>query len=82
MSDNKTIEKIEKNNGWHEWSRYVLKELERLNVNQEEMNEKITNILIEIGMLKVKAGVWGLVGGAIPVIGVGLIWLISKAVGA
>ena len=23
-------------NGWHEWSKFVLKELERLNVNQEK----------------------------------------------
>jgi hypothetical protein len=28
-------------NGWAEWSKHVLKELERLNVNYENLNNKI-----------------------------------------
>ena len=32
------------NNGWKEWSKYVLKELERLNENYEKLTDKFTNI--------------------------------------
>jgi hypothetical protein len=58
-------------NGWNEWSKYVLKELERLNDNyealQKDFTQQIQEVKIEIATLKVKAGVWGLIAGAIPV---------------
>jgi hypothetical protein len=64
-------------NGWNEWSRHVLKELERLNTNYENLQEEISLVKIEIAMLKVKAGVWGLVAGAIPV-AIGIVLQILK----
>lgn len=75
-------------NGWTEWSKFVLKELERLNECYEQLRidmtgsflqirEEIAKVRIEVGMLKVKAGVWGLLGGLIPAIGILLIWLIK-----
>lgn len=54
-------------NGWNEWSRYVLKELERLNHCYESIIKELVIIKSEISALKVKAGVWGLLGGCIPV---------------
>lgn len=61
-------------NGWPAWGKYVLKELERLNEQMEAINKKVDRLAIEIAMLKVKSGVWGLVGGLIPVaIGVALL---------
>ena len=54
-------------NGWSEWSRHVLSELERLNKCYESLDKKLNNVAIEIAMLKVKSGIWGLVAGAIPV---------------
>lgn len=33
-----------KSNGWNEWSKHVLKELERLNSNYENLGEKIDSI--------------------------------------
>jgi len=67
----------EKKNGWNEYSRLVLSELERLDVGQVALNEKMNKVLTEIALLKVKSGVWGLLGGAIPVaIGLGL-WLLK-----
>lgn len=61
---------------WHEWSRHVLAELKRLNENISGLEDKIDRIKadliaplhVEIAMLKVKSGIWGLIGGAIPVI--------------
>lgn len=55
------------NNGWEQWSKHILIELKRLNTNDENLEEKINKVLIEIAMLKVKSGIWGLMGGAIPV---------------
>ena len=81
-------------NGWHEWSRYVLKELKRQDDGMRTQADEITELKQEIvrreerekaakeqnvpervGMLEgqmirmqVKAGVWGAVGAAIPVI--------------
>jgi hypothetical protein len=45
----------------------VLKELENLGRVQEDIRKDITLIREEIASLKVKSGVWGLVGGMIPV---------------
>ena len=57
----------QKANGWNEWSRYVLKELERLNSVLETQTIELNKIGQDIVSLKLKAGVWGLIGAAIPV---------------
>jgi hypothetical protein len=71
---------------WPEWSRHVLAELKRLNDNLANLDDKIDTIKdghisplkIEIAMLKVKSGIWGLIGGAIPVILMVLVELLKK----
>jgi len=66
------------NNGWNEWSRYVLAELTRLNSRVEaipvainlkvdEINKALKKIEVEIGKLQVKSGIWGAIGGLVPV---------------
>jgi len=35
-------------NGWAEWSKHVLKELERLNANYENLNNKIDSIKTDV----------------------------------
>lgn len=54
-------------NGWTEYQRLVLSELERHSqaLHQIEMNLK--KIDVDLATLKVKAGLWGLMGGLIPV---------------
>lgn len=54
-------------NGWSEWSRHVLAELERLDDNIKELTVAVNSLVTEVAMLKVKAGIWGAIGGAIPV---------------
>jgi len=65
--------------GWDQWAIFVLKELERLNIHYEALRTVIDEIHIElikdigqvhteIAMLKVKAGLWGAVGAAVPVL--------------
>jgi pyruvate/2-oxoacid:ferredoxin oxidoreductase beta subunit len=54
-------------NGWTEWGRHVLSELERLNGCIEALSMRLREFEIEQTILKVKAGMWGLVAGFIPV---------------
>ena len=71
---------------WQEWSRHVLAELRRLNDSLAVVDDKIDKIKdehispvkVEIAMLKVKAGVWGLIGGAIPVVMMVLLELLKS----
>jgi len=55
-------------NGWGEWSRHVLAELVRLNNCYEDMNKSLTKVHVNIGQLQIKSGVWGAIGGCIPVL--------------
>ena len=64
-------------NGWSEWGKYVLKELERLNDCYEEQQKIMQQIQVEIAMLKVKSSVWGGIAGLIPSSGL-LIYYIIK----
>lgn len=57
---------------WEQYSKHVLEELKRLNKNIEDLNNSYQadrlNTWTEITALKIKAGVWGLVGGALAVV--------------
>lgn len=54
-------------NSWDEWRNHILKELERHNESTEAIFTKLNRLAEDISALKVKAGIWGAVGGAIPV---------------
>ena len=58
----------QKVNGWNEYEKLVMAELDRLNAAVGCMSAEVTGIRVEIAMLKVKAGMWGAVGACIPVI--------------
>lgn len=53
---------------WDNWRAHVLAEIERANVNLSNINSAVNTLNVEIGKLQVKSGVWGMVGGIIPVI--------------
>jgi hypothetical protein len=65
-------------NGWNEWSKHVLAELIRLNTCYDDMSKNMNQIRIEIAMLQVKSGIWGAIGGCIPVIITILIYIVAK----
>jgi len=54
-------------NGWNEWGKHVLLELERNDTSHGRIEKALQTIHTEIAMLKVKSGIWGLIGGTIPV---------------
>lgn len=66
-------------NGWTEYQRLVMSTLEAHEKKLEGIANALTDIKVELGMLKVKAGVWGLVGGAIPAIAAVLLVLLKHA---
>lgn len=55
------------NSSWESYSRLVLKKLDEHEDVLKDISKELTNIRIDIGMLKVKSGLWGLVGGLIPI---------------
>jgi hypothetical protein len=65
-------------NGWNEWSKHVLAELERLNDCYNGVNGQLQKIHVEIAMLKVKSGIWGAIGGCIPLLITVIMYLVSK----
>ena len=75
-------------NGWNEWSKHVLLELERLNICYNEIHKDVADIMIEIASLKTEdklkqrfnSGIWGLVGAMIPTI-IMIIFLIANSAG-
>jgi hypothetical protein len=71
-------------NSWYAWSKTVLLQLEqdthKLDKHEaclQEVKRLVTDLRIDVAQLKVKAGIWGLIGGIIPVaIGLG-VWLLK-----
>jgi len=59
---------VEKDNGWNEYQKLVLKSLEDLGEQNKLQDEKIGNIREDIAGLKIKSGVWGAIAGCIPVV--------------
>jgi hypothetical protein len=54
-------------NGWQEYQRLVLHELASLRQDLSNLERGQGDIKVELGMLKVKSGLWGLLGGFVPV---------------
>jgi len=53
-------------NSWREWSKFILKELERLNHQYEALDEKLNKLHVDLVTLKAKASIWGAIAGLIP----------------
>ena len=63
-------------NGWPEYQRLVLAELERHNAVMVAMNIALGEIRVELAMLKIKASIWGALAGMIPVLlALGMLYL-------
>lgn len=63
---------------WNEYRRFVVEKLEAHSGDFIEVFKRLNKIDIELAKLKIKAGVWGLFAGAIPVAITIIIWLIVK----
>jgi len=54
-------------NSWDEYRKFVVEKLDTHSGYFDEMFKRLGNIEIELARLKLKAGVWGLLAGTIPV---------------
>ena len=53
---------------------------EGLRANQKAhavIGEQVTQLRVDVGALKVKAGIWGLIAGALPALGAAIVWLVK-----
>jgi len=51
---------------WDEYRRLILNELERLHESHQILTKEVSAVRVDVASLKVKAGIWGLLGGLIP----------------
>ena len=56
------------NNGWSQYEKMVIDKLDDHDDKFNGIEDKLTQIQVDIATLKVKAGVWGGIGGLIPAI--------------
>lgn len=54
-------------NGWNEYQKLVLAKLEAQDRQLEILRAKCERMSTEIALLKLKSGIWGLLGGMIPI---------------
>ena len=68
-------------NSWFAWSKSVLKELEINSDWRNSMNHKLNEIEKKLERLderfKIRSGIWGALGGAIPAIAALIIWFVK-----
>ena len=53
-------------NGWSKYEKMVIDKLDDHDDKFSGIEDKLTQIQVDIATLKVKAGVWGGIGGLIP----------------
>ena len=63
---------------WYVWSKHVLLQLEQDSLYLYDIKKKLTEIEKEIAALKVKSGIWGAIGGAIPACVVIVLWMLKQ----
>lgn len=65
-------------NGWGEWRRHVLLEMESQRECIEKLTSGIADMKTEIALLKYKSSIWGAVGAGIVVLIYILVEVIKK----
>ena len=55
------------NNDWSKVGYFYTKELRRIDIKTHDLDLELDKMQIEVAKLKVKSGIWGLVGGVIPI---------------
>lgn len=62
---------------WATSEKLVMSKLDTLDTGFKELTEAVTRLRIEMEKMKLKSGIWGLIGSALPVVA-GLAWLALK----
>ena len=61
-------ELMAEDNGWSKYEKMVIDKLDDHDDKFNGIENKLTQIQVDIATLKVKAGVWGGIGGLIPAV--------------
>ena len=61
-------ELMAEDNGWSKYEKMVIEKLDDHDQKFTGIEDKLTQIQVDIATLKVKAGVWGAIGGLIPAV--------------
>lgn len=54
-------------NGWAEYKLQVIFRMESLEKSVKELTCRVNDLTVEVSNLKLKSGLWGMAGSAIPV---------------
>lgn len=68
-------------NGWDVWKNHVLSEVTDNKSEHTQIREKLELIHKDIAGLKIKSGVWGAIGGAIPFVLFVVAWAVKSILG-
>ena len=71
-------ELMAEDNGWSKYEKLVMDKLDEHDERFGNVEEKLTQIQVDIATLKVKAGVWGGVAGLIPAVKAIVMFFASK----
>ena len=66
------------NGDWKEYRRMVMSKLEEMRIEIKALKKNIEKLHDDVIMLKVKSGVWGTMGGAIPALIIVILYLVFK----
>ena len=66
-------------NSWSKYEKMVLEKLDNHNTKFGLIENKLTQIQVDIATLKVKAGVWGGIAGLVPVVLGLVLFYVTKA---
>ena len=61
-------ELMAEDNGWSKYEKMVIDKLDDHDDKFNGIEDKLTQIQVDIATLKVKAGIWGGIGGLIPAV--------------
>jgi hypothetical protein len=65
--------------GWSKYEKMVIEKLDDHDAKFSHIEDKLTQIQVDIATLKVKAGIWGGIGGMIPAIIAIVLFYASKS---
>ena len=65
-------------NGWAQYQKLVMEKLDDHDDKFSNIDNKLTQIQVDIATLKVKAGVWGGIDGLVPVVLGLVLFYVSK----
>ena len=61
-----------------DFEKYVLEELKQIKIKLDKVDDSVDYVKIKLAALRAKSGLWGLLGGAIPVTIALLIYFLKK----